>query len=250
MLGMPISPLIMAFPPLYDSREMAGYVKESFLWCWRRALRPPHPLLEDYYVLCPHFSLTEAEGAVADFELPEMVQVTFYAMLLNEAVELGVVCGFMAEGRKSALVRISSCGSRLVRSEWLAATLGTEQAAEYVRDHFRWTLTDPSVPSPWPLLSDYRDLCPRFDLGVAMRCARDSNIPEMVQTIFYAMVIDDTAEFGLSHRLTMDYFAHAAHIPEMVQAIFYAMVINNAAKLRILRKDTEECQMLDFRKLR
>jgi len=41
---------------------------------------------------------------VADFKLPEMVRVTFYAMLLNEAVELGVVRGFMADGLKSSLV--------------------------------------------------------------------------------------------------------------------------------------------------
>jgi len=41
---------------------------------------------------------------VVDFGLPEMVQATFYAMLLNEAIEFGVVRGFMAEGVKSALV--------------------------------------------------------------------------------------------------------------------------------------------------
>ncbi|KAJ8423866.1 hypothetical protein Cgig2_033790 [Carnegiea gigantea] len=83
---------------------MADHVRESFVWCWRRASGPPHPLPEDFHALCPHFSLPEAEGAAADFELPEMVQATFYAMLLNEAVELGVVHSFMAEGLKSALV--------------------------------------------------------------------------------------------------------------------------------------------------
>jgi len=66
-------------------------------------LRPSRPLLKDFHALCPRFSLPEAEGAAADFELPEMVQATFYAMLLNEAVELGVVHGFIAEGLKSAL---------------------------------------------------------------------------------------------------------------------------------------------------
>ncbi|KAJ8428792.1 hypothetical protein Cgig2_009977 [Carnegiea gigantea] len=43
---------------------------------------------------------------LSDFELPEMVQATFYAMLLNEAAELGVVHGFMAEGLKAALGRL------------------------------------------------------------------------------------------------------------------------------------------------
>jgi len=94
----------MAFPPLYNTREIADYVRESFIWCWRRATRPPRPLPEDYHVLCPRFSLHKTEGAAADFELPEMVQVTFYAMLLNEAVELHVVHDFMAKGLRLALV--------------------------------------------------------------------------------------------------------------------------------------------------
>ncbi|KAJ8420553.1 hypothetical protein Cgig2_014916 [Carnegiea gigantea] len=54
--------------------------------------RPPLPTMTN-----------RAEGVTADFELLEMVQATFYGMLLNEAVELGVVRGFMAEGLKSAL---------------------------------------------------------------------------------------------------------------------------------------------------
>ena len=45
-------------------------------------------------------------------------------------------------------------------------------------------------------------------------------------------------------------FTHTAHIPEMVQAIFYAMVINDAAKLRLIRRETWGSLMLDLRKLR
>ncbi|KAJ8431006.1 hypothetical protein Cgig2_025688 [Carnegiea gigantea] len=226
--------------------------RESFIWRQRRATHPPRPFPEDYHVLCPCFSLPGAKGVAADFELPEMVQATFYAMLLNEVVELGVVHGFMAEGLKSAPVGLS----------------------------------------PRPLISDYHGLCPRFDLWVAMRYARDSNTLEMVQIIFYVMVIDDAAELGLSRRLTIDcaaeyvrdnlrrsvretsslrpdllllyftasylefdhimamQFAHAAHIPEMVQAIFYVMVINGAEKLRLIRREIGESLMLDLRKLR
>jgi len=94
----------MAFPPFYNTREMADHVRESFVWHWRRALRPPRPLLEDFHALCPRFSLLEAKGTAVDFELPEMVQATFYAMLLNEAIELGVASGFMDESMKSAMV--------------------------------------------------------------------------------------------------------------------------------------------------
>ncbi|KAJ8433058.1 LOW QUALITY PROTEIN: hypothetical protein Cgig2_020625 [Carnegiea gigantea] len=79
-----------------------------------------------------------------------------------------------------------------------------EQAAEYIQDHFRWSLRDPTDPGPRSLSSDYHSLCPRFDLKVARRYAHGSHIPEMVQVIFYAMVIDDAAELGLFHRLTMD----------------------------------------------
>jgi len=43
------------------------------------------------------------EEAAHDFELPKMVQATFYAMLLNDAVELGIVNRFMAIDLKATL---------------------------------------------------------------------------------------------------------------------------------------------------
>ena len=93
----------MAFPPLYDTKKMADFVRESIRWCGRRATRLPRPLPDDYQDLYPCFSLLEAERAVLDFELPEMVQATFYAMLLNDAVELGIVSGFLADDLKVTL---------------------------------------------------------------------------------------------------------------------------------------------------
>ena len=80
----------------------------------------------------------------------------------------------------------------------------TEQAAEYVQDTFRSTLRESSAPAPKPFPMDYHDLYPRFDLRVATRYAHNSNTPEMVQAIFYAMVVDDVAELGHSCRLIMD----------------------------------------------
>ena len=62
------------------------------------------PLPEDFHVLCPHFSVSEAEGATANFKLPEIVQATFYAMLLNKAVDLGVAYDCTAESIKSSLI--------------------------------------------------------------------------------------------------------------------------------------------------
>ncbi|KAJ8432493.1 LOW QUALITY PROTEIN: hypothetical protein Cgig2_003570 [Carnegiea gigantea] len=74
----------------------------------RSTSHPPHPLPEDFHVLCPCFSLAEAEGAAAEFELPEIVQATFYTILLNEAVELGVADKYTAESTKSSLVDLRS----------------------------------------------------------------------------------------------------------------------------------------------
>ncbi|KAJ8443430.1 hypothetical protein Cgig2_026217 [Carnegiea gigantea] len=65
---------------------------------------PPRSLPEDFHILCPRFLLSEVWGAVADFELPKIVQATFYTMLLNKVVELGVVLEFTAESMKSSLI--------------------------------------------------------------------------------------------------------------------------------------------------
>ena len=48
--------------------------------------------------------MAEADGTTVEFELPEIAQETFYAMLLNEAVELGVAHEYIAESMKSSLV--------------------------------------------------------------------------------------------------------------------------------------------------
>ena len=45
-------------------------------------------------------------------------------------------------------------------------------------------------------------------------------------------------------------FAHATHILEIVQAVFYAVVINDAERLRLIRREVGESLMLDLRKLR
>jgi len=42
-------------------------------------------------------------------------------------------------------------------------------------------------------------------------------------------------------------FAHAAHILEMVQAIFYVIMINDVAELGLSSKDTIGCMMLELR---
>lgn len=62
---------------------------------WRSAPHLLCPLPEDYRELCPCFTSSEAEEAARDFDLLEMVQATFYAMLFNDAMELIIVSGFI-----------------------------------------------------------------------------------------------------------------------------------------------------------
>ncbi|KAJ8435255.1 hypothetical protein Cgig2_005307 [Carnegiea gigantea] len=92
--------VIMAFLPTHSTKEMANYVREVFTWCRRSA----RPLPGDFEVLCPHFSLGEAEAAAMESGLPEIVQAMFYAMLLNDVLELGAVHEYTAEKMRSVLM--------------------------------------------------------------------------------------------------------------------------------------------------
>ncbi|KAJ8433863.1 hypothetical protein Cgig2_032074 [Carnegiea gigantea] len=97
-----LAPFIMAFPPLHDTREMADFMKESFRRHCRSATHPPYLLPDDYWDLCPTLRYL-MQRATLYFELPEMVQATFYIMLLNDAVELGIVSDSMAINLKLTL---------------------------------------------------------------------------------------------------------------------------------------------------
>ncbi|KAJ8433389.1 hypothetical protein Cgig2_019179 [Carnegiea gigantea] len=90
----------------------------------------------------------------------------------------------------------------------------TVQAAEYVRDNLPWSVRQSSSLHPNLLPLHFMAYYPEFDHIVAMQ------------------------------------LAHTAHIAEMVQAIFYAMVINDAAELRLIRRETEESLTLDLQELR
>ncbi|KAJ8434599.1 LOW QUALITY PROTEIN: hypothetical protein Cgig2_025025 [Carnegiea gigantea] len=177
-------------PPSDDSEESAS--------------RPPHPLPEDYQELCLHFVLSKVEEAARNFELLEMVQATFYDMLLNDAVGLGIVSGFIAADLKASLegLRWTSFESWMYinRHGLLEAQLhqrsplgGTREpvngqeessssndcplpftpseAVEYVPDTFRLSLRTSLALCLNLLLEDYHGLCPGFNLGVATQYA-------------------------------------------------------------------------------
>ncbi|KAJ8421918.1 hypothetical protein Cgig2_021607 [Carnegiea gigantea] len=86
-----------------DTKEMADHVRETFKWHLRTASHPPRPLLKDYRDLCLGLTLSDAEEVACDFDIPEIVQATFYVMVVNEAMELFVVSKDMAGALKSTL---------------------------------------------------------------------------------------------------------------------------------------------------
>ena len=83
---------------------MALYVLENFNWDLRGAVFPSLPFPEDYQHLCPYFHLVAAEEATRDFLRVEIPQVIFYTMVLNNAMELGMLSEGMLEILEFALV--------------------------------------------------------------------------------------------------------------------------------------------------
>ena len=68
-----------------------------------RAARPARLLPEDYCDLHPHFLLHDAEDAICNFQIPELVHAIFYALVVNKALELGILSQGLAEELKSPL---------------------------------------------------------------------------------------------------------------------------------------------------
>ncbi|KAJ8420546.1 hypothetical protein Cgig2_002641 [Carnegiea gigantea] len=59
----------------------------------------PHQLIpENYQDLCLSFTLFDAEKAARNFDIPEMIQAIFYAIVVNDAFELGIMSMDMALG--------------------------------------------------------------------------------------------------------------------------------------------------------
>ncbi|KAJ8434534.1 hypothetical protein Cgig2_004300 [Carnegiea gigantea] len=83
---------IIVFLDFFSTEQVADYMKETFNWHLRGA-----------HELCPYFNLVVAEEVTQDFCIPEMIQAVFYAMLVNEAQELGVLSRDLAEHLKSCL---------------------------------------------------------------------------------------------------------------------------------------------------
>lgn len=81
----------MVLPYFLSTEEMALHELETFDLHLRRATRPPLPLPKDYRDLCPYFLLENAEYVARDFQILELVQAVFYVMVINKALDLGIL---------------------------------------------------------------------------------------------------------------------------------------------------------------
>ncbi|KAJ8429284.1 LOW QUALITY PROTEIN: hypothetical protein Cgig2_016322 [Carnegiea gigantea] len=184
---------------------MALYVLGNFEWYRMKVSFPPHPLPSDYEELCSDFALAEAEEYAPNYEVPELLQVVFLVMLLNDAMKLGVLRGWMIGLMETALKELwwstfqTWVGGRILEARRqealnyseeeessgsddqtpLLVKAGTEKMADHVSETFKWHLRRASRPRRL-LPEDYRDLCPNFTLPDAKEAARDFNIPEIV----------------------------------------------------------------------
>ncbi|KAJ8428676.1 hypothetical protein Cgig2_006350 [Carnegiea gigantea] len=188
-------------------------------WPQAAPLGLPRPL--------PRFDLGVATRYAHDSHIPEMVQTIFYAMVVDNAAKLGLFHQLtmdyidrrlrraQASRRANPLLGAMPPGGPMGRRVSSFPTFrDTTHAAEYVKDNIRWSMRESSSLRLNLLSLHFVAFCPEFDHTVAMQ------------------------------------FAHAAHIPEMVQAIFYAMVINDTAEPRLLSRETMGSLMLDLKELR
>jgi len=80
---------------------------ETFkFWKLERDLPPLHSrfLSLDFHVICPSFDRRDAEDVAQRLEVPKIMQVTFYAMVMNDALELGILHDAVARILKIVVV--------------------------------------------------------------------------------------------------------------------------------------------------
>ncbi|KAJ8439000.1 hypothetical protein Cgig2_012996 [Carnegiea gigantea] len=169
----------MGSPCLLMTDEMALYVLGNFEWYRREVVLPPCLLPSNYEELYSDFVLAEAKEYAQDYEVPELPQVVFLAMLLNNVVKLDVPRRRMIEVMESALkeLRWSTFQGQDLGDLLIGSTQQLRGGGEL------------RVRQPNLLSSDgnYRDLRLSFTLPDAKEVARDFNTPKIVLATFYAM---------------------------------------------------------------
>ncbi|KAJ8435059.1 LOW QUALITY PROTEIN: hypothetical protein Cgig2_015564 [Carnegiea gigantea] len=140
---------------------------------------PLYPLSSHYEDLCLDFNLAAAEEAARDFDLLEISQLVFLAMLLNDAVKLGILRRWIIGIMELALKELCTFQAWLGRnrSDILWAHRPDIDCDEEEEEED----TESNNASPFLLMTaTSRDLCPSFTLSeVEEEAAWDFDIPEM-----------------------------------------------------------------------
>ncbi|KAJ8444806.1 hypothetical protein Cgig2_014995 [Carnegiea gigantea] len=173
------------------TNEMAQHVAYHFEWVRRGVAFPPLPLPNDFQALCPSYELAVAEEFAQCFELPELPQVIFYAILLKEAERLGVL-----HGRTLRIIKRRGGALHAPLIMAFPPLHGTKKMADFMREPLRWHWRSATCP-PCLLPDDYQDLCPRFTLPDVEKAAVDFEVPKMVQATFYAILLNDVVGLGI-----------------------------------------------------
>ncbi|KAJ8424845.1 hypothetical protein Cgig2_030072 [Carnegiea gigantea] len=245
---------------------MALYGLANFEWYRRRLAFRPLPLPSDYKDLCPDFDLIVFEKYARDYDLPEIPQVVFFAMLLNDAVKLELQWSTFEAwvGRNRGRILEARCQEMDV----------DQDKEESSGETFKWQLRRASR-SFHPLPEDYQDLCLRFTLPIAKKATHDFDIPEIVQATFYAMVINNVVLSVVSRDMAgalkstlkglrwtsfdswLNVNKHALlgrsskgkeftrhfRFLEITQAVFYVMVPNDAVELGVMSRVVDNALM-------
>ncbi|KAJ8420830.1 hypothetical protein Cgig2_008426 [Carnegiea gigantea] len=189
--------LKMGFPHSLKTDEMPLCAFENFNWYRREVAFPLLPLPSDYENLFIDFDLAVAEEATQNFGLPEIPQVVFLAILLNDVVKLGVLHGWLTDalhpeiGNSHEVEESSVSGSASpLPNDDVRVSFGLVWPADYVVsaqlycparklrcDMLRLWHLRLALRSPHLLLKEHRDLYPDFTLSDTEEAMHNFSIP-------------------------------------------------------------------------
>ena len=62
----------MVFPYFLNTKQVANYVRATFMWRLRELVHPPQLLPKEYRSLYLNFDLEVTEASARDFHIPEL----------------------------------------------------------------------------------------------------------------------------------------------------------------------------------
>ncbi|KAJ8451981.1 hypothetical protein Cgig2_016562 [Carnegiea gigantea] len=189
-----------SFPTFPGTTQAAEYVRDNLRWSVRESssLRP-NLLPLHFMAYCPEFDHIVEMQFAHTVHVPEMVPrlvETVYNPRLRTAVTSRL--------RDAPPFRVMRSSIKMSLPLYVPPMRGGRERKKREVVHFQnFTSTEMAAEHrPRPLPEDHLILCLSFKLGVATRYAKDSNIPEMVQVIFYAMVMKEVAERNITCKIS------------------------------------------------